>query len=29
MKLLRETATKEVLISSGDRGDFLKKPHLH
>src|SRR5881396_2594448 len=29
LKLLRETATKEVLVSSADRGDFLKKPHLH
>src|SRR5438477_7447856 len=29
LKLLREAATKEVLVSSGDRSDFLKKPHLH
>src|SRR5438874_1866930 len=29
LKLLRETATKEVAIHSADRSDFLKKPHLH
>ena len=29
MKLLRETATKEVVATSVDRNDFLKKPHLH
>ena len=29
IKLLRETATKEVQILSADRSDFLKKPHLH
>ena len=29
LKLLRETTTKEVVVSSADRSDFLKKPHLH
>jgi hypothetical protein len=29
IKLLRETATKEVQVLSADRSDFLKKPHLH
>ena len=29
LKLLRETTTKEVTVTSGDRADFLKKPHLH
>ena len=29
LKLLRETATKEVVLASVDRNDFLKKPHLH
>jgi S1-C subfamily serine protease len=29
LKLLRETTTKEVTVTSGDRNDFLKKPHLH
>jgi S1-C subfamily serine protease len=29
MKILRETATREVVMKSVDRGDFLKKPHLH
>src|SRR5712671_1885662 len=29
MKILRETATKEFVVSSADRADFLKKPHLH
>ena len=29
LKLLRETTTKEVTVTSADRSDFLKKPHLH
>ena len=29
LRLLRETTTKEVTVTSGDRSDFLKKPHLH
>jgi len=29
LKLLRETSTKEVTVTSSDRNDFLKKPHLH
>jgi len=29
LKLLREAATKDVVIGSADRADFLKKPHLH
>jgi S1-C subfamily serine protease len=29
MKILRETATREVALKSVDRNDFLKKPHLH
>jgi hypothetical protein len=29
LRLLRETSTKEVTITSADRSDFLKKPHLH
>ena len=29
MKVLRETATREVMMKSVDRSDFLKKPHLH
>src|SRR5438094_536303 len=29
LRLLRETTTKEVVVTSGDRNDFLKKPHLH
>ena len=29
LKLLRETSTKEVMVTSADRSDFLKKPHLH
>ena len=29
LKILRETATKEPVVTSGDRNDFLKKPHLH
>jgi S1-C subfamily serine protease len=29
LRLLRETSTKEVSVQSADRGEFLKKPHLH
>src|SRR5437764_1634197 len=29
LRLLRETSTKEIVVSSADRNDFLKKPHLH
>jgi S1-C subfamily serine protease len=29
LKVLRETAMKEVVLKSVDRNDFLKKPHLH
>lgn len=29
LKILRETAMKEVVLKSVDRNDFLKKPHLH
>jgi S1-C subfamily serine protease len=29
LKLAREGKTLEIAISSGDRNDFLKKPHLH
>jgi len=29
MKILREKATREVVMKSVDRNDFLKKPHLH
>jgi S1-C subfamily serine protease len=29
LKLLREAASKSVVVHSGDRNDFLKKPHLH
>jgi len=29
LRLLRETSTKEIVVSSADRADFLKKPHLH
>src|SRR5437660_940277 len=29
LKMLRETTTKEYLLESADRHDFLKKPHLH
>jgi len=29
LRLLRETTTKEVVVTSADRNDFLKKPHLH
>ena len=28
-KLLRKSALMDVRIHSGDRSDFLKKPHLH
>jgi len=29
LKLMRDAATKNALVRSGDRNDFLKKPHLH
>src|SRR5947208_9958614 len=29
IKVLRETRTKEYVLESADRHDFLKKPHLH
>jgi len=29
IKVLRETTTKEFVVQSADRNDFLKKPHLH
>ena len=29
LKVLRETATRELVLRSVDRNDFLKKPHLH
>jgi len=29
LKILRETAMREVVLKSVDRNDFLKKPHLH
>jgi S1-C subfamily serine protease len=29
LRVLRETATKEFVVKSVDRNDFLKKPHLH
>jgi S1-C subfamily serine protease len=29
LKLLREAASKSVVVHSADRNDFLKKPHLH
>ena len=29
IKVLRETTTKEFVVQSADRHDFLKKPHLH
>jgi S1-C subfamily serine protease len=29
LKLARNGKITEVRIASGDRGDFLKKPHLH
>jgi S1-C subfamily serine protease len=29
LKVLRETTTKEYVLESADRHDFLKKPHLH
>jgi S1-C subfamily serine protease len=29
LKIMRDTATREFAVRSGDRGDFLKKPHLH
>src|SRR3954469_2671585 len=29
LKLLRETTSKEIVVTSADRSDFLKKPHLH
>jgi S1-C subfamily serine protease len=29
LKLRRESALKDLRVRSGDRNDFLKKPHLH
>jgi S1-C subfamily serine protease len=29
LKLLRKNHIKDALLQSADRGDFLKKPHLH
>jgi S1-C subfamily serine protease len=29
LKLMRDAATREVVVRSGDRGALLKKPHLH
>ena len=29
IKILRETSTREMVLKSVDRSDFLKKPHLH
>src|SRR3954462_8121019 len=29
LRVLRETTTKEIVVTSADRNDFLKKPHLH
>ncbi len=29
LKIMRDAATREYAIRSADRGDFLKKPHLH
>src|ERR671936_2558309 len=29
LKVLRETTSKEYVLQSADRHDFLKKPHLH
>jgi S1-C subfamily serine protease len=29
LKILRETSTRELVLKSVDRNDFLKKPHLH
>jgi S1-C subfamily serine protease len=29
LKILRETSTREMVLHSVDRNDFLKKPHLH
>src|SRR3982750_685996 len=29
LRVLRETTTKEFVVKSVDRNDFLKKPHLH
>jgi S1-C subfamily serine protease len=29
LKLLREATTRELVLRSVDRNDFLKKPHLH
>jgi S1-C subfamily serine protease len=29
LKLMRDTATREIAVRSADRADFLKKPHLH
>jgi len=29
LKVLRETATRDFIVQSADRSNFLKKPHLH
>jgi S1-C subfamily serine protease len=29
LKIARDAATREFAVRSADRGDFLKKPHLH
>jgi S1-C subfamily serine protease len=29
LKVMRDTTTKEFVVRSADRADFLKKPHLH
>src|SRR5213592_5218961 len=29
LRVLRETTSKEIVVTSADRNDFLKKPHLH
>jgi len=29
LKVLRKSALVDVAVHSGDRNDFLKKPHLH
>ena len=29
LKLMRDAATREIVVRSGDRGALLKKPHLH
>ena len=29
LKVLRKSALVDIAVHSGDRNDFLKKPHLH